>query len=248
MAGAICISAFANTPWARSLNGLALSKLRVYGSTFLIFSDYMKPAIRLSALMGLPVIYIFTHNSIGLGEDGPTHQPIEQLVGAARHSRPDHAAARRRQRGRSKPGASSSRQHAAGLSGAEPPDAADLRPHALRVRRAASRAAPMCWRMPADGNAGRDPDRNRQRSRVVRRRLRRTRRAKASPRASSACRPGSCSSSRTRPIATACCRPASRRACRSRPASVIGWDRYVGADRREDRHARIRRVGADQPI
>jgi transketolase len=63
------------------LNGLALSKLRVYGSSFLIFSDYMKPAIRLSALMGLPVIYIFTHDSIGLGEDGPTHQPIEQLVG-----------------------------------------------------------------------------------------------------------------------------------------------------------------------
>jgi transketolase len=64
-----------------ALNGLALSKLRVYGSTFLIFSDYMKPAIRLSALMGLPVIFIFTHDSIGLGEDGPTHQPIEQLVG-----------------------------------------------------------------------------------------------------------------------------------------------------------------------
>jgi transketolase len=62
------------------LNGLALTKLRVYGSTFLIFSDYMKPSIRLAALMGLPVIYIFTHDSIGLGEDGPTHQPIEQLA------------------------------------------------------------------------------------------------------------------------------------------------------------------------
>lgn len=64
-----------------ALNGLALSKLRVYGSTFLIFSDYAKPAIRLSALMRLPVIYIFSHDSIGLGEDGPTHQPIEQLAG-----------------------------------------------------------------------------------------------------------------------------------------------------------------------
>lgn len=62
------------------LNGLALSKLRAYGSTFLTFSDYAKPAIRLSALMDVPVIYIFTHDSIGLGEDGPTHQPIEQLV------------------------------------------------------------------------------------------------------------------------------------------------------------------------
>jgi transketolase len=62
------------------LNGLALSKLRAYGATFLIFSDYMKPAIRLSALMELPVIYLFTHDSIGLGQDGPTHQPVEQLI------------------------------------------------------------------------------------------------------------------------------------------------------------------------
>ncbi len=62
------------------VNGMALAGLRVYGSTFLIFSDYMKPPIRLSAIMELPVIYIFTHDSIGLGEDGPTHQPIEQLA------------------------------------------------------------------------------------------------------------------------------------------------------------------------
>jgi transketolase len=62
------------------LNGLALSKLRSYGATFLIFSDYMKPAIRLAALMELPVTYVFTHDSIGVGEDGPTHQPIEQLA------------------------------------------------------------------------------------------------------------------------------------------------------------------------
>jgi transketolase len=62
------------------LNGMSLSKLRVFGSTFLIFSDYMRPAIRLSALMEQPVIYVYTHDSIGLGEDGPTHQPIEQLM------------------------------------------------------------------------------------------------------------------------------------------------------------------------
>jgi transketolase len=62
------------------LNGLALSKLRPYGAGFLIFSDYMKPPIRLAALMELPVIYVFTHDSIGVGEDGPTHQPIEQLI------------------------------------------------------------------------------------------------------------------------------------------------------------------------
>ena len=64
------------------MNGLALySGLIPYGGTFLIFSDYCKPSIRLSALMGLRVIYIFSHDSIGLGEDGPTHQPIEQLTG-----------------------------------------------------------------------------------------------------------------------------------------------------------------------
>ena len=61
-------------------NGMAVSKLRPYGSGFLIFSDYAKPALRLSALMELPVIQVFTHDSIGVGEDGPTHQPIEQLV------------------------------------------------------------------------------------------------------------------------------------------------------------------------
>jgi transketolase len=62
------------------LNGMALVKVRAYGSTFLIFSDYAKPAIRLSALMELPVVYVFTHDSIGVGEDGPTHQPIEQIA------------------------------------------------------------------------------------------------------------------------------------------------------------------------
>jgi transketolase len=62
------------------LNGMALSKVRAYGSGFLIFSDYMRAPIRLSALMENPVMYIFTHDSIGVGEDGPTHQPIEQLV------------------------------------------------------------------------------------------------------------------------------------------------------------------------
>ena len=61
-------------------NGLALTGLRAYASGFLIFSDYMKPPIRLAAIMELPVLYIFTHDSIGVGEDGPTHQPIEQLA------------------------------------------------------------------------------------------------------------------------------------------------------------------------
>jgi len=62
------------------LNGLTLSKVRSFGSGFLIFSDYARPTIRLSALMEIPVILIFTHDSIGVGEDGPTHQPVEQIA------------------------------------------------------------------------------------------------------------------------------------------------------------------------
>jgi transketolase len=63
-----------------TVNGLSLSKLRAFGATFFIFSDYAKPAIRLSALMEIPTILIFTHDAMGDGEDGPTHQPVEQLL------------------------------------------------------------------------------------------------------------------------------------------------------------------------
>jgi len=65
---------------AAIVNGLSLSKLRAFGSTFVIFSDYARPAIRLSAMMELPTIFVFTHDAMGDGEDGPTHQPVEQLV------------------------------------------------------------------------------------------------------------------------------------------------------------------------
>ena len=65
---------------AAIVNGLSLSKIRAYGSTFFIFSDYARPAIRLSALMELPTIFVFTHDAMGDGEDGPTHQPVEQLA------------------------------------------------------------------------------------------------------------------------------------------------------------------------
>ena len=65
---------------AAIVNGLSVSKLRAFGSTFAIFSDYARPAIRLSALMELPTIFVFTHDAMGDGEDGPTHQPVEQLI------------------------------------------------------------------------------------------------------------------------------------------------------------------------
>src|SRR5262249_44932694 len=65
---------------AAAVNGLSLTKLRAYGASFFIFSDYARPSIRLSALMELPTIFVFTHDAMGDGEDGPTHQPIEHLV------------------------------------------------------------------------------------------------------------------------------------------------------------------------
>ncbi|HZZ83195.1 MAG TPA: transketolase [Anaeromyxobacteraceae bacterium] len=65
---------------AAASNGLALTKLRPFAATFLVFSDYLRPSLRLSAIMEIPVIYVFTHDSIGLGEDGPTHQPVEHLA------------------------------------------------------------------------------------------------------------------------------------------------------------------------
>ena len=67
---------------AAIINGMALSGVRPYGATFFVFSDYLRPSMRLSSLMHLPAIYVFTHDSIGVGEDGPTHQPVEQLAAA----------------------------------------------------------------------------------------------------------------------------------------------------------------------
>ena len=65
---------------AAAVNGMVLSGLRAYGATFFVFSDYCRPSLRLAALMGIPAITVFTHDSIGVGEDGPTHQPVEQLA------------------------------------------------------------------------------------------------------------------------------------------------------------------------
>jgi len=80
-AGETSISASGNMPWAPFVGGMALhGGVIPYTATFFTFADYMRPPIRLAALMGLRVIYVFTHDSIAVGEDGPTHQPIEQLM------------------------------------------------------------------------------------------------------------------------------------------------------------------------
>jgi transketolase len=86
---------------AAAMNGLALHGGFIpYGGTFLSFADYNRPAIRLAALMGIRVIHVMTHDSIGLGEDGPTHQPVEQLAGAPRHPQSAGAAPLRYRRNR----------------------------------------------------------------------------------------------------------------------------------------------------
>ena len=93
---------------AAAMNGMALhGGVIPYGGTFLMFSDYCRPSIRLAALMGIRVIFVMTHDSIGLGEDGPTHQPVEHLAALARHSQsagdpPRRRAWRRRNAGSSR--------------------------------------------------------------------------------------------------------------------------------------------------
>ena len=154
------------------VNGLAAHGGFIpYGSTFLIFSDYMRPPIRLAALMGLHVVHVFTHDSIALGEDGPTHQPVEQLAGLRAIPEPD-ACIRpgRRQRNRGRLAGRARDARSAGAAGA----------HAARTCRrstaAATRSAEGLRRGAyvladaPDGTPDADPDRQRLGGRPDRRR------------------------------------------------------------------------------
>ena len=125
-------------------NGLSLSKLRPLWSTYLTFSDYARPAIRLSALMELPVIHLFTHDSIGLGEDGPTHQPVEQLASLRAIPGLDVIRPGRRERGRRGLASRDGPPPPAGGPGPDPPGRADHRPLQVRLRRRACAAAATC--------------------------------------------------------------------------------------------------------
>ena len=226
------------------LNGLALSKIRAFGSTFLIFSDYMKPPIRLSALMELPVIYVFTHDSIGLGRGRPDASAGRAADRAARHSRPDHAAAGRRQRGRRGLARHHRAEASAGLPGAEPPAAPDLRPHALRLGRRRRAGAYVM----ADAEGGK-PE-------VI---LIGTGSEVALcvevyetlKQEGIAARVVSMPSwelfeQQDQAYRDSVLPPDVTARVSVEAGSVIGWDRYVGARRRQDRHAHLRRVGADQ--
>jgi transketolase len=118
------------------MNGIALhGGTRVYGGTFLVFSDYMRGAVRLAALMGLPVTYVWTHDSIGLGEDGPTHQPVEHLASLRAVPGPGRRAPRRRQRDGRRLAHDPGAHRPPGRPVPDPPERPDLRPLGVRQRR-----------------------------------------------------------------------------------------------------------------
>ena len=231
------------------LNGLALSKLRPYGSGFLIFSDYGRAPIRLSALMEIPVIYIFTHDSIGVGEDGPTHQPIEQL--ASLRAIPGLIMLRpgRRQRGRRGLAGDHAAAPRAGRADPDPAGAADARPHASTRRPTGVRAGRVRAGRRRRRQARGDPAGHRQRGRRC---------------ASTAYEQLKAEGIKARvvsmpswelfeqhcrehpSIASRCCRRRSTARVSVEQASTFGWARYVGPTRPQHRHEDLRRVGAAQ--
>ena len=227
------------------LNGLSLSKIRPYGSGFLIFSDYGRAPIRLAAIMEIPVIYVFTHDSIGVGEDGPTHQPVEQLLSlraipglvTIRPCDANEVAEAWRVILQTSPRAGGARPHAAG--------AADARPHEvragvgagegrLRARRRAGRRSPRCCCIGTGSEValcvaaheqltqGRHPEPRRQHAVL-----------------------GAVRRSAGRSIATRCCRRRSPRAWRWSRRSTLGWERYVGAS---GRVIGMKTFGASAPL
>ena len=187
-----------------AVNGLSLSKLRAFGATFFIFSDYARPAIRLAAIMELPTIFIFTHDAMGDGEDGPTHQPVEQLASMRAIPglvvlRPADAnevveAYRYIMQLRHEPAALAlSRQPLPTL------DRTNTRPPL------ASRAAPMCSPMPLAGNPRSSSLRRAVRLSSPPRPTRSCWRRAFAP-ASSPCHPGTSSNTSRKHTGTACCR------------------------------------------
>ena len=226
-------------------NGLSLSKVRPSWSTYLVFSDYARPAIRLSALMELPVIHIFTHDSIGLGEDGPTHQPVEHLaslraipgLNVIRPCDANEVAEAWR--------VAIERRPPAGRPGADPPGRPGPRPLALRRAEGLRRGGYVL--ADADGRRPRaDPDRDRQRGRAGDRGARAAGRRRGRARGSSACRRSSSSSSQDRGVPREVLPPSVGRPRLDRG----GLDARLGplrrAGRGEDRHAHLRLLGAAQ--
>ncbi len=220
-------------------HGAAQGRDHPYGGTFLVFSDYCRPAIRLAALMGQRVIFVLTHDSIGLGEDGPTHQPVEHL--AALRAIPNLAVFRPAD------AVETAECWACALVRDDGPSALVLTRQNLPALRTEADDVNRCGarrlraaRRPRAGAPSRC-------SRPAPRSRSRARRARGSrPTASAApwsrCPAGSCSSSRTRPIARKFWASGLRIAVEA--AAPFGWTRYVRQRGRRRRHDRFRRLGA----
>ena len=229
---------------AAIVNGLSLSKLRPFGATFFIFSDYARPAIRLSALMELPTIFVFTHDAMGDGEDGPTHQPVEQLA---------------------------SLRAIPGLVTLRPADANEVveayryilqlrhKPAVLVLSRQPLPTFDRSKYAPASGVArgayvladppGGDPEiiliASGSEVSAGRRRPRGAAAPRASARAWSRCPPGTYSKNRATNTATASCRPPVAARIAIEQASTFGWERYTGV------HGRVigmQTFGASAPL
>ena len=210
------------------LNGLAAHGGAIpFGATFLIFSDYMRPPIRLAAMMELHVIYVFTHDSIALGQDGSTHQPVEQLAGL--RAVPGLTVIR--------PGDANETAVAwrVALEAGDHPVALVLTrqnvPTLDRTQlRVGGRLAPRCLRpgRRAERQAGRHPDCERFGGRPDLGRATNAARPRNHGRASSPCRAGNCSTPSRRVIATRCCCRRSTARLAVEAGASQGWHRYVG--------------------
>ena len=239
-AAATSSSACASTAWAASVNGMAAHGgiVRPYGSTFLQFADYMRGSIRLSALTGLQVAWVYTHDSVGLGEDGPTHQPVEHL--AALRAIPGLVVLRPGDANETARGVARDPRGPRGPGGARRSRARTCRCSADASRRRASRSGAYVLRDAEDD----------ERAIARRHRLRGLGRARGAPsssrprasaRASSRCRAGSCSPQQDEAYRDAVLPPDAAEASRSRPAS-----RWAGRSR-STRRSSIDRFGACAP-
>ena len=254
--GATSPSASASTAMGAIVNGAGAHGgiVKPYGSTFLMFSDYMRGSVRLSALMGLPVVWVWTHDSVGLGEDGPTHQPIEHYAalraiphlwvirpGDANETAAAWRVALEREDG----------PVALLLSRQNIPDA---RPRRGRRRRDGCRsAAATCCGTRPRASARADPDRHRRRGADDAARRAGARRARARACGSSRCPAWSCSKPSRRTTATRCCRPPCAPASPSSPARLEPADRRPGLDGEAGAHggwqhlvAVVLRLGLEQ--
>ena len=226
------------------VNGLALSGLRAYGATFLIFSDYMKGAVRLAALMELPSIFVYTHDSIGARRGRPDPPADRAARGAARDAEHQRRAPGRRARDGARlelraarhGDADGARALAPGAAGARPGADPRRRDRARRLRPARRRRRP-----------GAGPDRHRLGGLAVPGRRRRAGRRRASRRASSACRAWTASSASAAGERERVLGPPGTPRVAVEAASPFGWDRWIGRARRGHRHAHVRRLRARRP-